>query len=115
MNLCPFSEAWSSYAPFIERLGSLTFGLGTFLCGTTFNKCAMQLRRARFLSSERTRCHGAHFVSVALSIRSRAHEYSNQRLREGKSIGLSFHWRSGSVIRASKRRFCSLLLTSSQN
>ena len=27
---------------------------------------------------------------------------------------LSFHWRIGSSIRASKRRFCSLLLTSSQ-
>ena len=28
-----------------------------------------------------------------------------QRLRDGKSTGLSFHWRSGSVMRASKRRF----------
>ena len=57
---------------------------------------------------------GACLVSVALSIRSRAREYSYHLLRDGRSIGLSFHWRSGSVMRASKRRFCSLLLTSSQ-
>src|SRR4026207_2210846 len=75
----------------------------------------MQLRRARFLSSERTICHGAHLVSVAFNIMSRAREYSNHLLREGRSIGLSFHWRRGSVRRASKRRFCSLSLTSSQN
>src|SRR4026209_1410882 len=59
--------------------------------------------------------HGACFVSVALSIMSRAREYSHHLLREGRSIGLSFHWRSGSVTRASKRRFCSFELTSSQN
>ena len=70
----------------------------------------MQLRRARFLSSERRMYHGAYLVSVALSIRSRAREYSNHLLREGRSIGLSFHWRSGSSMRASKRRFCSLSL-----
>ena len=29
-------------------------------------------------------------------------------------MGLSFHWRKGSSMRASKRRFCSLSLTSSQ-
>src|SRR6267142_4080099 len=74
----------------------------------------MQFKRARFLSSERRICHGAHFVSVASSIASRAREYSNHLLREGRSIGLSFHWRNGSSIRASKRRFCSLSLASSQ-
>ncbi len=58
---------------------------------------------------------GANFVSVASSIMSRAREYSNHLLREHRSVGLSFHWRSGSVMRASKRRFCSLSLTSSQN
>ena len=57
----------------------------------------MQLSRARFLSSERRIYHGAHLVSVALSIMSRAREYSNHLLREGRSIGLSFHWRNGSV------------------
>ena len=34
----------------------------------------MQFSRARFLSSERTMCQGACFVSVASSIRSRARE-----------------------------------------
>ena len=42
-------------------------------------------------------------------------EYSNHLLREHRSVGLSFHWRSGSAMRASKRRFCSASLTSSQN
>jgi hypothetical protein len=45
---------------------------------------------------------------------SRAREYSYHLLREHKSVGLSFHWRSGSLMRASKRRFCSSSLTSSQ-
>ena len=58
---------------------------------------------------------GACCVSVFLSMMSRAREYSYQRLREGRSIGLSFHWRSGSVTRASNRRFCSSLPTSSQS
>ena len=31
MNFLPFSDAQSSYAPFIERLGSLAFWRGTFL------------------------------------------------------------------------------------
>ena len=44
----------------------------------------------------------------------RAREYSYHFSRDGRSTGLSFHWRSGSWIRASKRRLCSLLLTSSQ-
>ena len=35
-------------------------------------------------------------------------------LRDGRSIALSFHCRSGSSMRASKRRFCSWSLTSSQ-
>ena len=56
----------------------------------------MQLRRARFLSSERRMYQGACLVSVALNIMSRAREYSNHLVREGRSIGLSFHWRSGS-------------------
>ena len=36
-------------------------------------------------------------------------------LREGRSIVLNFYRRSGSSIRASKRRFCSSSPTSSQN
>ena len=31
MNFLPFSDAQSSYAPFIKRLGSLAFWRGTFL------------------------------------------------------------------------------------
>ncbi len=30
-NFLPLSEAWSSYAAFIERSGSFTFSRGTFL------------------------------------------------------------------------------------
>jgi hypothetical protein len=58
---------------------------------------------------------GAYSFSVASSMVSRAREYSNHRLREHRSVGLSFHCRSGSLMRASKRRFCSASLTSSQN
>src|SRR5262245_55764099 len=75
----------------------------------------MQLRRARRLSSEGTMYQGAYSVSVAASMMSRAREYSNHLLREHRSVGLSFHCRSGSLMRASKRRLCSASLTSSQN
>ena len=75
----------------------------------------MQLSRARFLSSERTMYQGACLVSVASSIASRAREYSYHCSREGRSIGLSFHCRSGSSIRAWNRLSCSSSLTSSQN
>jgi hypothetical protein len=46
-------------------------------------------------------------LSVAASIWSRAREYSYQSRRDSRSVGLSFHWRSGSSIRAAKRRSCS--------
>src|SRR5260370_40101226 len=49
----------------------------------------MQVSRALFLSSERTRYHGACFVSVAASMASRAREYSYQRRTDSKSIWLS--------------------------
>src|SRR5215471_729429 len=75
----------------------------------------MQLRRARRLSSEGTMYQGANSVSVASNMMSRAREYSNHLLREHRSVGLSFHWRRGSSMRASKRRFCCTSLTSSQN
>src|SRR5271169_5617488 len=74
----------------------------------------MQLRRARRLSFERTMYQGAYFVLVASNIVSRAREYSYHLLREHRSVGLSFHWRIGSLMRASKRRFCCSSLTSSQ-
>ena len=54
-------------------------------------------------------------VSVALSMASRAREYSYHLARDGRSMGLSFHCRSGSSMRALNRRSCSLLPTSSQN
>ena len=73
------------------------------------------LRRARFLSSDRTMYHGAMRVSVAFSMASRAREYSYHLARDGRSMALSFHWRSGSSMRALNRRSCSLLPTSSQN
>src|SRR5262245_6407040 len=57
----------------------------------------------------------ASFVSVASSIISRAREYAYQRAYDSRSIGLNFHWRRGSSIRASNRRCCSSWPTSSQN
>src|ERR1700740_490967 len=74
----------------------------------------MQLSRALFLSSERTMCHGACLLSVASSVRSRAREYSFQPRNDSRSIGLSFHCRSGSLILASNRLCCSFFPTSSQ-
>ena len=67
----------------------------------------MQFRRAASLVVRAQDVPGRMLGVGAFSIMSRAREYSNQRLRDGKSIGLSFHCRSGSSIRASKRRFCS--------
>ena len=74
----------------------------------------MQLSLALLLSSERMIYHGACLESVAFSIWSRAREYSYQRRKDSKSIGLSFHWRSGSLMRASNRRCCSFFPTSIQ-
>src|SRR5882762_1588131 len=74
----------------------------------------MQLSRALFLSSERTRYHGAYFVSVAASMASRAREYSYKRRNDSKSIWLSFQCRRGSFMRATNRRCCSFWPTSIQ-
>ena len=60
--------AVSLYRPFIERFGSFD------LQGIDFSTCEIQLRRARFLSSERMTNHGACFESVTLNIMSRALE-----------------------------------------
>src|SRR5436305_1858626 len=70
-------------------------------------KWEVQLSRAVRLSSERTMYQGACRVSVAWSIRSRAREYSYQRRKDSRSIGLSFHCRIGALIRAMNRRSCS--------
>ena len=69
------------------------------------NRCEMQLSRALFLSLDRTMYHGANSVSVV----SLARESSYQRLREGRSTGLSFHWRKGSSKRASSLEAFDLL------
>ena len=74
----------------------------------------MQLSRARFLSSDRTMCHGACLVVGGVEHPVARAGVVVPSLAEGRSIGLSFHWRSGSSMRASKRRSCSSLLTSSQ-
>ena len=74
----------------------------------------MQLSRARRLSSERTTCHGACLLSVLLSIMSRAREKAYQRRKDSRSIGLNFHCRTGSSMRARNRRSCSSWPTSSQ-
>src|SRR5262249_39193529 len=113
-NFRCWMDAWSSYAPFIERFGSFTFPRRTLFHGLKLRMWARQLRRARFLSSERRMYQGACSVSVAASIVSRAREYAYHRSRDGRSTWLSFHWRSGSSMRASNRRFCSWSPTSSQ-
>ena len=73
-NRRPFSVASSSYAPFVERFGIFTFSLGARLYGIRLNRCEMQLRRARFLSSECTMYQGVFSLSLASSIMSRARE-----------------------------------------
>src|SRR5262245_41200829 len=114
-NRRPFSVAWSSYSPLSERLGNFIFSPSTSLYGIRLSKCEIQLRRARFLSSERTMYQGASWVSVSSSIMSRAREYAYQRGYDSTSIGLSFRWRSRSSMRAFSRLSCSSGPTSSQN
>ena len=74
----------------------------------------MQLSRARFLSSALTTYQGACLMSVWANISSFAFEYSTQRERDSRSIGLSFQRLVGSSIRAWKRRSCSSSLTENQ-
>src|SRR5690349_25173472 len=74
----------------------------------------MQLRRAHFLLSAFTTFHGACLISVCANISSFALEYSTQRAREFRSMGLSFQRLVGSLIRAWKRSSCSLSLTENQ-
>ena len=99
---------------FLADWAASPFIVAPFCKGSGLGNVQMQLSRARLLSSDRMMCQGADFVSVAFSMSSRAREYSYQRVCDGRSIGLSFHWRSGSLIRASNRRCCSSLPTSSQ-
>ena len=61
-------------SPFIERGGTFTLSTLSRLWGIWSSRCVMQFRRAVRLSSERTMCQGAYFVSVAFSMRSRARE-----------------------------------------
>ena len=78
------------------------------------SRWAMQLSRARRLSSASTSYHGDSGVEVCSNIRSLAFEYSTQRLRDSRSIGESFQRRPGSSMRAWKRRSCSSSLTENQ-
>ena len=110
----PASPRRRRHASSIGRAASPS-GASTFLYGISFSSCAMVFSRARFLSSDRTMYQGAMLVSVALSMASRAREYSYHLVARRQIHGLSFHCRSGSSMRASNRRSCSLLPTSSQN
>ena len=57
------------FLPLRQRLVSRQFSYGTCV-----KRCEITFRRARCLSSERTTNHGAHGVSVALNMSSRARE-----------------------------------------
>src|SRR5215475_461663 len=74
----------------------------------------MQLRRARFLSSDLTTIQGASAVSVWKNIASLASVYSCHLSIEARSIADSFHCLSGSVSRSTKRRSCSSRDTENQ-
>ena len=74
----------------------------------------MQFNRARRLSFDLTMCQGAKSVSVAANIESRAIEYSYHSRTDSRSVGLSFHCRRGSSMRARNRCSCSPRPTSSQ-
>ena len=74
----------------------------------------MQFSRARFLLSAFTTYHGDCLVSVEANMASLALEYSTQRSRLFRSMGLSFQRLVGSSMRALKRRSCSSSLTENQ-
>ena len=74
----------------------------------------MTLSRARFLSSPLTTYQGACLMSVWRNISSLAIEYSTQRVRDLRSIGVSFQRLVGSSMRAWNRRSCSASLTQNQ-
>src|SRR5688572_4009418 len=74
----------------------------------------MQLSRAFFLSSASTTHHGLFLVSVCSSMMSLALEYSTQRLRDSRSIGLSFQRLVGLATRSRNRFSCSSSLTENQ-
>src|SRR5207245_2259745 len=70
--------------------------------------------RARLLLSEWATYHGAHEVSVARNMSSRAFEYSYHREYDLRSMSESFQIFRPSSMRASSRLVCSLGPTSSQ-
>src|SRR5659263_655523 len=70
--------------------------------------------RAAFLESEPTWYHGAVGVSVWTIISSLAREYSSHLVMDSRSMGESFHWRSGSFRRFWKRSYCTLSDTENQ-
>ena len=50
-----------------------------------------------------------------INIVSRAIEYSYHRRTDSRSVGLSFHWRTGSMRRIVKRVICSSRETENQS
>ena len=82
--------------------------------GMVESRCEMTLMRERFLSSLSTVYHGADGMSVWTNISSFAREYSSHFVMDSKSIGESFHWRSGSLRRDWKRLYCSSSETENQ-
>lgn len=67
----------------------------------------MQFKRAFFLLFPAMIHHFASGIWVRSDIASLAALYFSHRTLDSRSIGLSFHCLSGSVIRKLKRRFCS--------
>src|SRR5579871_6310729 len=82
--------------------------------GIMLRRCLITFSRAHFLSSAFTTYQGACLISVWANISSLAREYSTQRLRDSRSIGLSFQCLVGSLSRSWKRRSCSSSLTENQ-
>src|ERR1700752_1046297 len=71
-------------------------------------------RRACFLLLDSTTYHGLIGMSVCTIISSLAREYSSHRKIDSRSIGESFHCRTGSLRRDLNRRSCSSSETENQ-
>src|ERR1700690_185540 len=96
------------------RSGRLTGSGVRSLYGIIDSRWRMQFSRAHSLLSALTTYHGTCFTSVYENMSSFALEYSTQRRRDSRSIGLSFQRLVGSLMRAWNRRSCSSSLTENQ-
>ena len=114
-NRRPLSVAWSSYACLFERFGSLIFSRGTFLYGIVREKVRDAVQSRALLVVGADDVPGRVPRVGRLEHRSRAREYSYHFVRPtaGPS-GSASTGAAGPSMRASKRRSCSLLPTSSQ-